>query len=109
MRVCLTVQGEQPISSAASEVFRGAPSSEPEGQRIGPCSRTNGHGWGGKWGGKRFPPLNGEKARKLGRLRDSGTPAFGVEASLFLNKELGSLMSMAASVVVVAGTSEQAG
>ena len=73
------------MSSAASEMFRGVPSSEPEGQRIGPCSRTNGHGWGGKWSGKCFPPLNGEKARKLAGLRDSGTPAFGGEVSRLLN------------------------
>src|ERR1700685_2054273 len=99
MRVCLTVQGEQPISSAASEIFSGAPSAAPGGLGIGPCSRTNGPGWPGQCPGQHWPGERAEKACKCAGLADLGSPAFGADASLFLNKELGSLMSMATSVV----------
>src|ERR1700722_6584533 len=109
MRVCLTVHGETPINLATSPIDRGGPSSAsytPASRRGGrtnaPGSRKNGHGWGGKWGGKRFPPPRAENPRKRAGLRILGTPAFGEEAELFSIREFGSLMFM----VVSFGTGE---
>ena len=107
MRVCLTVQGEQPMSSATSEMFNGVPSAAPGGQRIGNCSRPGGPGWPGQCPGQHWPGVRAENGRKCAGLAPFGPPAFGADVRLFLNRELGSLMSMAASLVVVIGTSEQ--
>jgi hypothetical protein len=96
MRVCRTVQGEQPISHATARMLRGFPSAGPEpgGARIGPGSRGNGPGWGGQWGGQCCPPQKAEKPRKRADLRGCGARAFGAEVELFLIPELGSLMAM---------------
>jgi len=70
MRVCLTVQGEQPISSAASSMHRGTPSGgaaarrgESKASGNGPCSRTIGPGWRGARG----PPQLAGSTRKSAR------------------------------------------
>ena len=96
MRVCLTVQGEQPIMRATSLIPSGGPSGVPDVQGTARGSRGNGPGWGGQWGGQCCTPLGVENARKRVGLRVRGTRAFGAEAGVF-EFEFGSLMSMIVS------------
>src|SRR5207245_2348739 len=112
MRVCLTVQGEQPISSATSKMERGSPSARPGGHEAEPAGPGNAPGWpqagpgrGGQWGGQYCPPLTAENPRKCAGLRAWGTRAFGVVAELFLMTEFGTLMAM----VVLARSLKQSG
>ena len=115
MRVCRTVQGEQPMSSAACSIQRGWPSSEAGGpkagaggRRNGPCCAGFGPGCPGQCPGQHWPRERAEKGRKRAGLRALGSPAFGAEGYRFFALEFGSLMSMAVSLVV-AGTPEQSG
>jgi hypothetical protein len=89
MRVCLTVHGEQPIKYAASRIERGVPSLAPGWAGLGPAggkdapgSRGIGPCWGGKWGGKRFPPATSEKPRNRADLGHARSRAFGSEVGL---------------------------
>jgi len=112
MRVCRTVQGEQPMSSAACSMPRGWPSADAGGPKggwggrtNGPRSRTIGPRWGGQWGGQHCPPPGARKARKRAGLRALGTPAFGSVWRRLLISEFGRLVAM----IVSLGTAEQAG
>src|SRR5664279_823935 len=105
MRVCRTVQGEQPMSSAACLIQRGWPSSEAGGpkagaggRRNGPCCAGFGPGCPGQCPGQHWPRDGAEKGRKRAGLRALGTPVFG-------SVRIGSLVIM----VVSLGTAEQAG
>ena len=106
MRVCLTVQGEQPISSATSAMFSGVPSAGAVAPGTASGSRRNGPGCPGQCPGQHWPGCGAEKGRKRAGLVESACRAFGSVAALFLMLEFGNLMSMAA-FVVLAGTSEQ--
>src|SRR5579872_480652 len=105
MRVCLTVQGEQPIKRAASEIVSGGPSRAPTDSRNGICWPGNGRPGSGQWGGQCCPPVIAEKGRKCAGLAAPGHRAFGAEAELRSILEFGSLMVM----VVLLGASEQSG
>lgn len=111
MRVCLTVQGEQPIKWATSTMLSGMPRAAPGGPRPGLGGHRN------ALGSRAFGPgcpvqcpvphgtrERDEKPRKRAGLRAGPTQAFGVEASLF-ESGLGRLVIM----VVSMGTPEQAG
>jgi hypothetical protein len=98
MRVCLTVQGEQPMSSAASEIVSGGPSGEAaEGREDGPGSARIGPGWPGQCPGQRWPRGSGEKPCKRVGLRVLGSRAFGEYEALLR------------SMMISAGTSEYSG
>src|ERR1035437_9957530 len=112
MRVCRTVQGEQPMSSAASSIPRGWPSAEAGGPKAGAGGRRNGlccAGFGpgcpGQCPGQHWPRDGAEKGRKRAGLRALGTPAFGSVRRRLLISEFGRLVVM----VVSLGTAEQAG
>ena len=94
MRVCLTVQGEQPSISATSRILRGSPSGKagrelaPTSPRIGTGSRRIGPGWRGSRlrprmaGGRgKAEGLRARDPRAVGaepmppRMRESLTPA----------------------------------
>ena len=107
MRVCLTVQGEQPMSWATSPMVSGGPSGAPVRHRMGPGSRRNGPGWPGQCVGQHWPREEREKRRVCAGLADWGTRAFGEEAELFLILGLGGLMAMIVGSGF--GTSEQFG
>jgi len=84
MRVCLTVQGEQPIKRATSAMVRGIPSAEPNdpksvpgGNENGPGSRSKAAGWGGQWLGQGCPRENGGNAHKRADLRAPRTGVIG--------------------------------
>jgi hypothetical protein len=97
MRVCLTVHGEQPISSATSVMFRGGPSGEAMASGNAPGWPGIRARWGGQWGGQCCPPVKGEKACKCAGLRARGTQGFGAEAEPRFVREFRSLMSMVVS------------
>src|ERR1017187_9523621 len=112
MRVCRTVQGEQPMSSAACSIQRGWPSAEGGGPKAGAGGRTNGPGCAGfgpgcpgQCPGQYWPRGGAKKGRKRAGLRALGTPAFGSVRNCFLFFEFGSLVIMIVSV----GPAEQAG
>ena len=102
MRVCLTVQGEQPIMRATSLIPSGGPSGVPDAHGTARGSCGNGPGWGGQWGGQCCTPLRAENALKRAGLRVRGTRAFGAESGAF-EFEFGSLRSM----IVSLGSGEQ--
>ncbi len=107
MRVCRTVQGEQPISAATSEMFIGSPKSRRGAPLTASGSRKIGPGCPGQCLGQHWPGLEGGKGRKRAGFAVFATPAFGSEAELLLVLNFGNLMSMAVSVMGIAGTSEQ--
>jgi len=104
MRVCRTVQGEQPMSWAACPIPRGWPSAEAGGQKVGwgghtngPCCAGFGPGCPGQCPGQHWPRDGAEKGRKRAGLRALAAPAFG--------SEFARLMAM----IVSLGTAEQPG
>ena len=112
MRVCRTVQGEQPMSSASCSIQRGWPSAEAGGSKAGMGGRTNGRCCAGfgpgcpfQCPGQHWTRGGAEKGRERAGLRALGTPAFGSVRNCFLFFEFGSLVIM----VVSLGTAEQTG
>jgi hypothetical protein len=84
MRVCLTVQGEQPMSLAASEIVSGGPSGEAGGREEAPGCARIGAGWPGQCPGQHWPRESGEKPCKRAGLRVLGSRAFGEEEGLLV-------------------------
>lgn len=77
MRVCLTVQGEQPIKSATCRMSKGRPKGGAGGPRMAPGWPTNGPGWGGQCPGQCCPGEKAEKGRKCLGLRAGADRGFG--------------------------------
>src|ERR1039458_4956880 len=105
MRVWRTVQGEQPMSSAACLIQRGWPSAEAGGPKAGAGGRRNGPccagfdpGCPGQCPGQHWPRGGAEKGRKRAGLRALVTPAFGSVSKCFLFFEFGRLVIMIVSL-----------
>ncbi len=79
MRVCLTVQGEQPRISDTARMLRGGPRTTPEGPGMAGCWRTNGPGCPEQCPEQHCSRESGEKGRKCGGLGTCPTGVFGAE------------------------------
>jgi hypothetical protein len=93
MRVCLTVQGEQPINAATRRMPSGGPRGG-DGPTLASCARTLGPRWGGQWLGQGCPRGRPRKGRKYAGLRNLGPRRFGAEDELPFVLGFGSLVAM---------------
>ena|SRR5579872_3632808 len=98
MAVCLTVQGEQPMSSATARISRGGPSEGPGGLEVGLCWAAAAPTWGGQWLGQGCPRERAGKARKRRGLGAPRTGVIGEDEEPLLVWECGSLMAMVVSI-----------